>query len=334
MESTTYGGLHVVVFKASIDRTLSNPIPLRNPMTAEIIKFVRPVNGVKVEQRRSDGFINGTAMCVAHKKRISTWLRTRETLELFEALARDLGSPINCSDLNSLDISRLTATKYMEIFPGLIFSKSGHPNSGGGTWLHPDLALQLAQWCNKPFAIQVSRWIREWLTTVQNPVQADLDQEFLAWQQRYDIRVFLKDFLRPELMNAVVRWAEAHGVSPISLCSDVHDAMNERIQGAKAKQIRLMGGLPLGALLRDYFDASPLIGYSAINKLAKNGIEDRGLEPVQAVHEACDYYLGKAYVPELAHVVENLHVQGRRLKAARRQRQLAQGMQMTLPLGM
>ena len=35
----------------------------------------------------------------------------------------------------------------------------------GGTFYHPDLAIQLAQWLSPSFAIQVSRWTRELLLT-------------------------------------------------------------------------------------------------------------------------------------------------------------------------
>jgi hypothetical protein len=28
-------------------------------------------------------------------------------------------------------------------------------------WIHPDLAIQLAQWISPIFALQVSKWIRE-----------------------------------------------------------------------------------------------------------------------------------------------------------------------------
>jgi hypothetical protein len=34
-----------------------------------------------------------------------------------------------------------------------------------GTWIHPDLAIQLAQWISPKFALQVSIWIRTLLTT-------------------------------------------------------------------------------------------------------------------------------------------------------------------------
>lgn len=305
-------------------------------MVAKVLYFHRPVNGVVVEQRVTDGFINGTAMAVAHRKDVSDWLKTDETFELATALALDLKlisqeqAEINVMLIKTDKNPNSAKTRVSATYPSLVFVKRGSPSNGGGTLLHPDLALQLAQWCNKPFAIQVSRWIREWLVTGRNPIQPDFEEEWTKCQERYDIRMYLKDYLRPELMNTVVKWAENNSVSPITLCSQVHDAMNERIQGAKSQQIRLMGGLPLGVLIRDYFEVGPLASYLAINRLARNAIEDRGVEPIQAIHEACDSYLGKSYVPKPVPIVEGIHSQRRRLQRVKQQRQLARGLQLTL----
>lgn len=293
----------------------------------KVVKFSRRINNVDIEQRVTDGFINGTAMCVAHGKDISDWLKTDDTWETVVALADDLGIKPNPAKKPNSDKTRISAT-----YPGLVIVKRGSPENGGGAWIHPDLAVYLAQHCNKPFAIQVSRWIREWMKTGRNPIEPDIDQEFILWQQRYDIRVYLKDFLRPELMNSVVRWSVENKKSPIALCSQVHDLMNQRIQGAKSKQIRLLGGLPLGTLIRDYFGASPLVSYSAINKLAKNAIDDRGLEPIQAVNEACDHFLGKAYEPKLVGLEENLYTKGNKLVQARKRKQFSQASQLQLTL--
>jgi KilA-N domain len=295
-------------------------------MSAKVLKFVRSVNGVPVEQKRNDGFLNGTSMSVAHGKQISDWLTTEPTWNLLAALSRRLGVEVKEGWNRNSNASRVAAA-----FPHLLVVKRGSPSNGGGTWIHPKLGSPLAQWCSPEFALLVSDWIEEWLLTGQNPVTSSVDQldeEWKAWQQRYDIRIELQDFLRPELMSAVAQWAEQYGKSPVTMCSSVHDAMNERIQGAKAKQIRLMGGLPLSALLRDYFGISPLAAYSAINRLAKNAINDEGVEPLKAVHDACDRYLGKAYAPKLTPIVENLYKQGRRLKAAKRVKQLAAGIQL------
>ena len=281
-------------------------------MTAKILDFARPVNGVIVEQKRADGFINATAMAVAHGKDVENWLKTDETFELVAALARRLNIKSNSSKKRNSDSTRVSAT-----YPTLVIVKRGSPELGGGTWIHPKLAISLAQKCNPDFALLVSDWIEEWLTTGKNPIQVDNDEEYRLWQQRYDIRILVKDSLRPELMRLVIQYAEKHSISPRTLAASVHDAMNERIQGAKAKELRALGGLPLGAFLRDYFGASPLVDYAAINKLAKNAIEDRDIEPVQAVYEACDHYLGKSYEPKPVAILENVYKQGRRLKFAK-----------------
>lgn len=131
-------------------------------------------NDLPVAQRVVDGYLNATSMCQAHKKKINDWLRLESTLELVVALAQDLGNEdffkksdviINCGNC------RLSNVVSISDFPSLVIVKRGSPATGGGTWLHPDLAIQLAQWCNPKFGIQVSRWVREWMMTGKNPVQ-------------------------------------------------------------------------------------------------------------------------------------------------------------------
>lgn len=292
----------------------------------ELIEFIpRDVNGVRVEQRNSDGFINGTAMCTAYDKDIVDWFRTTRTFNLFRSLAVDLGIKSNMVLHHDSDISRLSATKYAEIFPGLLHVKRGSPKNGGGVWVHPDVSIDLASECNPLFGIQVARWVREWFATGKNPVQPniDLDEEEKLWYQRNDVRADLKHKLRPELMNVVKDYARKHGLNPRTLCSEVHDEMNKRIQGHKAKEIKLRGGLPLFDLMRDYFEVQPLVTYSTINKLAKNKIEDFGVHPIQAVNEACDSYLSLSYQPKLFKIVENINSQGQRIQAAKAKRRKA-----------
>jgi hypothetical protein len=291
----------------------------------QILDFARPVNGVIVEQKRADGFINATAMCAAYGKDVENWLKTEETFELVTALAKRLNIQPNSSKKRNSDSTRVSVT-----YPTLVIVKRGSPQFGGGTWIHHKLAIYLAQKCNPEFALLVSDWVEEWITTGLNPIQVDIDEEYKLWQQRYDIRILIKDSLRPELMRSVVQYAETHGISPRKLASSVHDAMNERIQGMKSKEIRLFNGLPLGVLIRDYFGASPLVDYAAINKLAKNAIEDRDIEPVQAIYEACDNYLGLTYKPKPVSVLENVNLQGRRLKAVKQVRLEAKAVQLAL----
>jgi phage anti-repressor protein len=160
--------------------------------------------------------------------------------------------------------------------------------------------------------------------------KATLDQEWSVWCQRYDIRIDLKDRLRPELMNRVARWAMANSKNPQKICSEVHDAMNERIQWLKSQAIKRCTGLSVGKLIRDYFGTEPLTVYAAINKLTINFIDDESLPPLTALHKACDVYLSRSYSPKLLSLDENLYSQGKRLKVARKARELEQGKQLSL----
>lgn len=221
----------------------------------------------------------------------------------------------------------------------LDFLRKGLKSSSGGRpseWivLTVDCFKSLAMMAGTARGKEVRKYFLECETKLKKLLSTGspsaLDYQMVAWQKRHDIRVYLKDFLRAELMDAVVAYAQSHGKSPITLASSVHDVMNERIQGHQANHLKKIGCLSKRAMLRDYFEAPPLVDYSAINRLARNGIQDRALEPVQAVHEACDFYLGKEYVPKVVPIAENLYKQERRLQAVKQQKRLNTGIQLSL----
>ena len=66
------------------------------------------------------------------------------TKELIKTLESDVGIPTS----QLIDSKKGNTTKYSQ-----------------GSWIHPDLAVQLAQWISPKFALQVSKWIRELAVT-------------------------------------------------------------------------------------------------------------------------------------------------------------------------
>lgn len=72
---------------------------------------------------------------------------TRRALKL---LLLSMGLEIRCSKTSNSALTRVS-----ESFPDLIQRKAGSPANGGGTWIHPLLALQLAQWVARKFADRV-----------------------------------------------------------------------------------------------------------------------------------------------------------------------------------
>lgn len=97
-------------------------------------------NGIVIESRSGDNYINATQMCKAGGKLFAEWTRLKNTQVIFSELSADMNIPIS----------------------GLVdMKKGGNDKNCQGSWIHPDLAVQLAQWISPSFAIQVSRWIRE-----------------------------------------------------------------------------------------------------------------------------------------------------------------------------
>jgi hypothetical protein len=75
---------------------------------------------------------------------------------------------------------------------GLIQSR---PGKGGGSWIHPDLAVPFATWLSVEFEFRVSEWVQEWMKTGQNPIVAEriraeylkalMPSQPLTWECRY-----------------------------------------------------------------------------------------------------------------------------------------------------
>ena len=99
------------------------------------------VENAIIPQRASDGYVNATAMCDACGKKISNYFQNDCTREFLKVLEADAGIP--ASEL-------------------VIVRKGGLPLEQG-TWVHPDVAINLGQWCSAKFAVAVAKWVREWI---------------------------------------------------------------------------------------------------------------------------------------------------------------------------
>lgn len=98
--------------------------------------IVRKFNEIEIRQTTKDGYLDATAMCQAHGKRFPDWRRLDATNEFLEALSLTVQIP---------------TVKLIQSLEGRY----------GGTWAHPLVANNLAQWCSPIFAVTVVLWIEE-----------------------------------------------------------------------------------------------------------------------------------------------------------------------------
>lgn len=102
-------------------------------------------DGEIINQRAKDGYVNATAMCKAAGKLWNDYYRLSTTQPFLDELSVIAGVARN--DL-------------VQSFRG------GNRNSPHlmGTWVHPQVAIHLAQWLSPKFSALVTQWVMDWMS--------------------------------------------------------------------------------------------------------------------------------------------------------------------------
>lgn len=108
--------------------------------------------GTIVYQRPADGYINATAMCQAAGKRFHDYVRLGTSTDYLAALSTETGIPVST----------------------LVQIIKGGDVQVQGTWVHPHVAIHLAQWCSAEFAVKVSGWVYDWMNGRAGPPKAEV----------------------------------------------------------------------------------------------------------------------------------------------------------------
>lgn len=114
---------------------------MNKPVQAALALIPREENGNLINQRIMDGYINATALCQASGKLIGHYLELASTKAFLQELSSDIGIPIS---------------ELIQVVKG------GIPEHQG-TWVHPQVAINLGQWASAKFAVLVSKWVFEWM---------------------------------------------------------------------------------------------------------------------------------------------------------------------------
>ncbi|MFD0916517.1 KilA-N domain-containing protein [Pseudahrensia aquimaris] len=110
-------------------------------MQAHLELIPHKAEGAIIYQRPEDGYINATAMCQAADKRWNDYSILAATRSFLAALETETGIPVS----------------------GLVVSQRGGDLRFQGTWVHPQVAINLAQWLSGEFAVKVSQWVYDWM---------------------------------------------------------------------------------------------------------------------------------------------------------------------------
>jgi KilA-N domain/T5orf172 domain len=129
----------------------------------EIVQTTLTLNYNVIISRTGDNYVNATQLCQAGGKKFNDWFILDSTKQLINALIDDIiikkSAKIETGiyewDSDPNLVVRKEAMTFLLVHYNLrIFFR--------GTWIHPDLAISLAQWISPDFALKVSHWIRNY----------------------------------------------------------------------------------------------------------------------------------------------------------------------------
>ena len=113
----------------------------RLPIRRQTLLIEHTADGEVIAQRPMDGYIHATALCKKAGKLFADYNRLSSTQAFLKALSTDMEIPTSV---------------LIQSFKGGVEPKQQ------GTWVHPKVAINLAQWLSPQFAVQASTWVFDW----------------------------------------------------------------------------------------------------------------------------------------------------------------------------
>lgn len=117
----------------------------------------RDINDTFIALRLTDGYINATALCEACDKKLEDYTRLNATNEFMNELSKE---------------TKKTVSQLMQPF-------ESNNTTIKGIWVHPLLAINLAQWASPQLGIAVPQWVFLWMSeqsieSKDNPIKEEL----------------------------------------------------------------------------------------------------------------------------------------------------------------
>ncbi|MDM8565111.1 KilA-N domain-containing protein [Candidatus Halobeggiatoa sp. HSG11] len=137
-------------------------------MTNQVM-IIRNFHDNVIRQRSSDGYLDATAMCKANGKKFNDYYRLKSTKEFLTQLSDFI---IN---------NPVTGMCVTEQNQQLIQTVQGGTPEEQGTWVHPYISINLAQWCSPIFAVMVTNWMFELLTKGSVSLKPEPTQEIAEY---------------------------------------------------------------------------------------------------------------------------------------------------------
>jgi hypothetical protein len=129
------------------------------------------------------------------------------------------------------------------------------PNDQRGTWIHPQIAINLATWLSPEFAVQVSEWVVSWMMSLAQRRPPLPDFQSLTEDEK---RLYLRD----QVASSNKKLADAARGSGVVTSEDFSIFQSHGYRGMydgrSVKDIKTYKGLPQKAAILDHMGSAEL----------------------------------------------------------------------------
>ena len=187
---------------------------MNNADQYELPMIPHAIDESSINQRAIDGYINATEMCKAAGKRFNNYSQLSTSKDYLKELSLDTG---------------ISVSKLMQTF-------IGRPSELQGTWVHPHVAMHLAQWLSPKFAVQVSKWVSAWISGQARQSLPDHVRRYIVNQHKIPNTHFS---MLNQMILRLLAPLETHGyIVPDELMPDI--ALGKRF----SNKLRTLGRKP------------------------------------------------------------------------------------------
>lgn len=220
--------------------------------------FGNPFQSLINDNTRDDEWVNATKWCQHYNKNWYEFSRSKET----KAFIRSLQKRLKQSQVNSGNGSKVTTGKIA------VVNSINKGRAGSETWVHPLVAIKLAEWLDPEFDVYVKETFKAYLDgdirIADSVISRNNNPDDLKWlQKRLDGKIARRGFT-DELQK--------HGVTGEGYAMNT-DAIYTGLFGKTAKQIKEEKGVKKGELTRDHMDLLELSAVSLAEIAAIKRIE-------------------------------------------------------------
>lgn len=204
-----------------------------------------------------DGWFNATVIAKNHSKNVIEWSRSDEAFGYGVALSKSLnllnhGLKSRLEMIQNCDnqtARRNFIPKFLEDV-GLIRTKRGSPENGGGTWFHPKLGIVFARWLSFDFAVWCDSQIDLILKSGINDSMRDPYPAIVHPVYGYPVVSMLEDVVHKTTRKSYIDILNALGFRAPIYKQTLTNNVSQILIGMPIKPYRRLLGIPAGSQAR------------------------------------------------------------------------------------